>query len=90
MTNKYGSESNKGQVWGGTEGSVEGHVVHHLFFEKVPHYRLEEATKALVKGLEERGEGHLYKNIETHDFSQEIVKQFNDNWFFVNEKQIVR
>ncbi len=69
---------------------MDGHVMHHLFFEKVPHYRLEEATKALVKGLEERGEGHLYKHIDTQDFTQEIVKQFNDNWFFVNEKQIAR
>ena len=69
---------------------MDGHVVHHLFFEKVPHYRLEEATKALVEGLEERGQGHLYKHIDTPDFTQEIVKQFNENWFFINEKQIVR
>lgn len=69
---------------------MDGHVVHHLFFEKVPHYRLREATDALVDGLEERGLGHLYKNVETPDFTQEIVRQFNENWFYVNEKQIVR
>ena len=69
---------------------MDGHVIHHLFFEKVPHYRLEAATKALKAGLEERGQGHLYKTIETKDFTQEIVKQFDENWFFVNEKQIVR
>merc|ERR1712113_210582 len=40
---------------------MDGHVVHHLFFTKVPHYRLEEATIALVKGLEDRGQSHLYK-----------------------------
>jgi hypothetical protein len=51
---------------------------------------LEEATKALTEGMEMRGQGHLLKKVETPDFSQEIVKQFNDNWFFVNEKQIVR
>lgn len=44
---------------------MDGHIVHHLFFERVPHYRLEEATKALVKGMEERGQGHLYKFIDT-------------------------
>ena len=69
---------------------MDGHVVHHLFFSRVPHYRLEEATKALVKGMEERGQGHLYKHIDTPDFTQEIVKQFDDNWFFVNEKNVVR
>ena len=69
---------------------MDGHVLHHLFFTKVPHYRLEKATKALVQGLEERGQGHLYKHIDTQDFTQEIVKQFDENWFFINEKQVVR
>ena len=69
---------------------MDGHVMHHLFFEKVPHYRLEKATKALVEGLEKDGKGHLYKQIETEDFTQEIIRQFDANWFFVNEKQIVR
>ncbi len=69
---------------------MDGHVIHHLFFEKVPHYRLEKATKALVQGLEAQGQGHLYKQIETPNFTQEIVKQFNENWFFINEKQVVR
>ena len=62
--------------------------VHCLFFR--PHYRLEEATVALQAGLEARGQSHLYKNIETPDFTQEIVKQFNDNWFFIDEAQVVR
>ena len=69
---------------------MDGHVIHHLFFEKVPHYRLEAATEALVVGLEETGQSHLYKSIETKDFTQEIVSQFNANWFFVDEKKIVR
>mmetsp|Transcript_14348 Transcript_14348/g.25954 ORF Transcript_14348/g.25954 Transcript_14348/m.25954 type:complete len:108 (-) Transcript_14348:190-513(-) len=69
---------------------MDGHVVHHLFFTRVPHYRLEEATRSLVRGMEERGQSYLYKQIDTPDFTQEIVRQFNDNWFFVDEKQIVR
>jgi len=69
---------------------MDGHVVHHLFFEKVPHYRLEEATKALQEGLDEQGMSDLYKNIETPRFSQEIVKQFDQNWFFIDEEQVVR
>lgn len=69
---------------------MDGHVVHHLFFERVPHYKLEEATKALVSGLVERGQGHLYKFIDTPNFTQEVVKQFDENWFFINENQVVR
>ena len=69
---------------------MDGHVVHHLFYNKVPHYRLEEATQALQIGLKERGQGHLYKQIDTLDYTQEIVKQFDQNWFFVNEEQVVR
>jgi len=69
---------------------MDGHVVHHLFFTKVPHYRLEEATKALVEGLEERDMSNLYKSIETKDFTQEIIKKFNDDWFFIDEAQVER
>lgn len=69
---------------------MDGHVVHHLFFTKVPHYRLEAATQALREGMKERGQEHLYKQIDTPDYSQEIVKQFYENWFFVNEEQVVR
>ena len=67
-----------------------GHVIHHLFFTKVPHYRLEAATKALRQGMKERGQEHLYKQIDTPDYTQEIIKQFYTNWFFVNERQVVR
>jgi omega-3 fatty acid desaturase (delta-15 desaturase) len=69
---------------------MDGHVVHHLFFERVPHYKLEKATEALVESLEERGQADLYKFINTPDFTQEIVKQFYQNWFFINESQVVR
>ncbi len=55
-----------------------------------PHYRLKGATQALKAGLEEEGFIHLYKNVDTPDFTQEIVKQFHNNWFFINEDQVVR
>jgi len=69
---------------------MDGHVVHHLFFSKVPHYRLEEATKSLVKGLEKSDQIGLYKSVKTHNFVHEILKQFDENWFFADEKQVVR
>jgi acyl-lipid omega-3 desaturase len=69
---------------------MDGHLVHHLFFTRVPHYRLEEATTSLHQGMADRGQDHLIKTIDTPHFSQEIVKQFNENWFFVDENRIVR
>jgi len=69
---------------------MDGHVVHHLFFTKVPHYRLEAATAALREGMRERGQGHKYKRVDTPDYSQEIVRQFHDNWFFIDEDRVVR
>jgi len=69
---------------------MDGHVAHHLFFTKIPHYRLEEATKSLRDGLAKDGQSNLYKLIDTPNFTQEIVKQFDENWFFINEKQVVR
>jgi len=69
---------------------MDGHVMHHLFFEKVPHYNLEPGTRALEEILGKEGKMDLYKSIETEAYTQEIVKQFNDNWFFVDEKQIIR
>ena len=69
---------------------MDGHVVHHLFFTKVPHYRLEGATRALRLGMEELGMDGMYKRVDTPDYSQEIVRQFHDNWFFIDEDRVVR
>jgi omega-3 fatty acid desaturase (delta-15 desaturase) len=69
---------------------MDGHVVHHLFFTKVPHYRLESATRALRTGMAELGMEGMYKRVDTPDYSQEIVRQFHDNWFFIDEDRVVR
>ena len=69
---------------------MDGHVVHHLFFTKVPHYRLEAATVALQVGLRDIGQQGLYKRIDTPHYTQEIIKQFHDNWFFIKEENVVR
>ena len=69
---------------------MDGHVIHHLFFTRVPHYKLREATEALQEGLEKEGLSHWYKNEDTHNFALEIVDQFNKNWFYCNEDQVVR
>jgi omega-3 fatty acid desaturase (delta-15 desaturase) len=69
---------------------MDGHVVHHLFFTKVPHYRLEVATEALQVGLHKLGQDGLYKRIDTPHYTQEIIKQFHNNWFFIKEENVVR
>jgi len=44
------------------------HVIHHLFFTRIPHYHLRQATDALVVYLEKTGNGHLYQCEDTPDF----------------------
>lgn len=69
---------------------MDGHVIHHLFFTRVPHYHLSEATQHLQEGLSERGQSHWYKRVDTLDYGSEIIKQFDENWFFCDEAQVVR
>ena len=69
---------------------MDGHVAHHLFFSRIPHYHLAAATTALQEGLRANGQSHLYKRIDTHDYAWEIVRQFDQNWFFCDEAQVVR
>ena len=73
-----------------SHAQMDGHVIHHLFFTKVLYYRLKAASTALQEGLKERGQEHIYKQIDTPDYSQEIVKQIYDNWFFIKEDQVMR
>jgi acyl-lipid omega-3 desaturase len=47
---------------------TDGHVVHHLFFTKIPHYHLAKATKAMRAYLKEVGAESIYKFEKTHDF----------------------
>ena len=69
---------------------MDGHVIHHLFFTRVPHYHLKEATQALQEGLSAQGQSHWYKREDTLNFAVEIIKQFDKNWFFCDESQVVR
>ena len=47
---------------------TDGHVVHHLFFTKIPHYNLPRATKAIVDYLGKVGLTKFYKKEITYDF----------------------
>lgn len=48
---------------------TDGHVAHHLFFTKIPHYNLTLATKAIQKFLVENKLEKLYKYEYTPDFA---------------------
>jgi len=50
------------------------HVVHHLFFTKIPHYNLKKATQSLVEYLESNNLKHLYKSEKTPDFFFRVFK----------------
>ncbi|CAE7673294.1 fat-2 [Symbiodinium microadriaticum] len=58
---------------------TDGHVVHHLFFTKIPHYNLSAATKALTTYLEENGLGDLYRYEDTTDFFFRVHKYMVTN-----------
>ena len=53
---------------------TDGHVVHHIFFTKIPHYNLPIATKALVEYLKANQLDFLYKFDLTRDFPIRVHK----------------
>eukprot|EP01038_Epipyxis_sp_PR26KG_P011000 gene11000-14774_t len=55
---------------------TDGHVAHHLFFTKIPHYNLPLATKAIKTYMEENDLGWMYKNDKTYDFPYRMHKYF--------------
>lgn len=57
---------------------TDGHVAHHLFFTKIPHYHLPMATKAIREYLEKHDLGYLYKHDMCRDFPYRVHKYFVD------------
>mmetsp|Transcript_20941 Transcript_20941/g.30185 ORF Transcript_20941/g.30185 Transcript_20941/m.30185 type:complete len:378 (-) Transcript_20941:159-1292(-) len=55
---------------------TDGHVVHHLFFTKIPHYNLYRATEAMKSYLKENNLEHMYKFEETYDFFYRVHAYF--------------
>jgi acyl-lipid omega-3 desaturase len=53
---------------------TDGHVAHHLFFTKIPHYNLPIATAAIKKYLEENNLSGVYKFEKTYDFFIRVHK----------------
>ena len=79
-----------GEFWNElSHNMMDGHVLHHLFFEGVPHYNLKQGTEELKSFLKEEGMD-IYKFEETEDFVGTIWKMWNEKWFFVEERNVVR
>ena len=57
---------------------TDGHVIHHLFYTKIPHYNLKKATTALRAYLSDNNASHLYKHEETYDFMFRVHQYFRD------------
>ena len=60
---------------------TDGHVIHHLFYTKIPHYHLKKATIALQEYLYQNNASHLYKHEETYDFALRVHQYFRDYGF---------
>ena len=59
----------------------DGHVIHHLFFTKIPHYNLPKATAALKTYLNNNGLGHMYRHEDTPDFAFRLHKYMYESGF---------
>jgi omega-3 fatty acid desaturase (delta-15 desaturase) len=60
---------------------TDGHVAHHLFFTKIPHYNLPIATKAIREYMASNDIGFMYKSDECRDFFYRVHKYFMDFGF---------
>ena len=60
---------------------TDGHVIHHLFFTQIPHYRLKEATYAVKELLEQhKVYHHLKAQVFFMDFFKLFFKEHFTNW----------
>jgi fatty acid desaturase len=57
-----------------THNITDGHVLHHLFFTKIPHYNLKRATKSVRPYLESLG---VYR----HEYNPFVLIDFVVNNF---------
>ena len=67
---------------------TDGHVIHHLFFTKIPHYNLAQATRALRDGLDKNGYGGVYKYRDTRNFLTYIWSYVNEHFFFIPRRNV--
>lgn len=63
---------------------TDGHLAHHLFFTKIPHYNLPIATNAVKQYLQDNGLFHMYRHEETQDFPIRLHKYFVEVGFRSN------
>jgi len=61
-----------------THHITDGHVAHHLFFTKIPHYNLPIATKAIQNYLKEQDLTSVYKFKSSRDFAYIFHKYLYD------------
>eukprot|EP00037_Helgoeca_nana_P015753 m.147588 g.147588 ORF g.147588 m.147588 type:complete len:409 (+) comp23156_c0_seq1:50-1276(+) len=60
---------------------TDGHVIHHLFFTKIPHYNLPLATKALQEYLIKHEIDSVYKFEDSADFPLRLTRYLRDFGF---------
>jgi omega-3 fatty acid desaturase (delta-15 desaturase) len=68
-----------------THNITNGHLIHHIFFTKIPHYNLEKATRQLYKYLDENDVEYKFR--KTPFFFWDIYKL---TWDHLNEAVLVK
>lgn len=67
---------------------TDGHVIHHLFFTKIPHYNLMKATAALRKYLADNKVEDVYRYEDTRDFPIRVHKYMVTTGFHATEAKV--
>lgn len=67
---------------------TDGHVRHHLFSRRIPHYILRRGTRELVEGLANADRLHMYNRTTTRDLAVQQFTKYIRDWHWVEASHL--